>query len=56
MIVVNSNNHEVSLNAEDYKERSQFASSAVNMLSDKKINDLKNIAIPPNETAVFELK
>jgi glycosidase len=56
MIVVNSNNHEVSLNAEDYKERSQFASSAVNVLTGKKINDLKNMAIPPNETAVFELK
>ncbi len=56
MVVFNSNNREIFLNADDFSERTQAASSALNVMTDNAIKNLNRIPVPAMEAAVFQLE
>ncbi|MGQ1891592.1 alpha-amylase family glycosyl hydrolase [Thermophagus sp. OGC60D27] len=56
MVVVNSNDHDVYINANDYTERTNAVSVAQNVITGEKINNLKRIPVPAYEAVVFQLE
>ena len=56
MVVFNSNNREIFLNADDFSERTQEASSALNVMTGTAIKNLNRIPVSAMEAAVFQLE
>lgn len=56
MIATNTMNKEMSVNTDRFSERMKGFSSAVNVITDEKINDLSTIRIPAKTALVLELR